>query len=191
MAEEKFKKIRTSVFRAAFVHVFEPHMAPGAKEAKFSVVMLFQKDDPILKELKAAAQAAAKEKWGDKIPPGLKSPFRSGAEKSHLDGFGPDVVFITATTKQKPGLVDQRLQPIENSQEFYSGCYARATVNAFAYDTAGNKGVSFGLQNLQKVRDGAPFGRTRATDDFDAVESGEEGSGDAAPAAKSGDSLFD
>ena len=43
----------------------------------------------------------------------------------------------------------------------------------FTYDTNGSKGVSFGLQNLQKLRDGERIdGRMRPEDEFEAIESG-------------------
>jgi hypothetical protein len=53
-------------------------------------------------------------------------------------------------------------------------------LNAYAYDQAGNKGVSFGLLHIQKVKDGESFGnRTRAEDAFAPVESaGAESSAD-------------
>jgi hypothetical protein len=71
----------------------------------------------------------------------------------------------------QPGLVDASLQRIISEQDFYSGCYARATITAYGYDKAGNVGVAFGLQNVQKLRDGEAFsGRTAAENDFDAVD---------------------
>jgi hypothetical protein len=71
----------------------------------------------------------------------------------------------------QPGLVDQNLQRIISTDDFYSGCYARATITAYGYDKAGNKGVAFGLQNVQKLADGERFsGRTAAEDDFEAVD---------------------
>jgi hypothetical protein len=40
-------------------------------------------------------------------------------------------------------------------------------MNAYAYDVSGNRGVSFGLGNVQKVADGeALSSRTTAEDDF-------------------------
>ena len=72
----------------------------------------------------------------------------------------------------KPGVVDQNVQPIIEAEEMYAGCYARATLTAYAFDTAGNRGVAFGLQNIQKIRDGEPFtGREKAEDEFEAIES--------------------
>jgi hypothetical protein len=71
----------------------------------------------------------------------------------------------------RPGIVDANLQEIISEDDFYSGCYARATLTAFAYDKLGNKGVAFGLQNIQKLKDGEHLsGRKNAESDFEAVE---------------------
>ena len=83
-----------------------------------------------------------------------------------LDGYA-GTVFIAATSKQQPGVVSANLKPIIVRDDLYAGCYCRASVTAFAYDKAGNKGVSFGLQNIMKTRDGESVsGRSRAEDDF-------------------------
>src|SRR4051812_19269134 len=162
-------KVRTPIFRVSFPQVFEPK-AFNDGEPKYSVVMLFDSKAD-LREMKACLQEAAKEKWGTKMPSGLRSAFRDGKEKEALQGYGEGVTFCSASSKQRPGLVDQAVQPIIDRGEFYAGCYARATVTAFAYDQKGNKGVSFGLHNLQKIRDGERFdGRTAAEDDFEAVD---------------------
>ena len=161
--------IMTPEFRVSFPAVFKPRVqqnddgSPGTP--KYGVTMLFAKDADLSK-LKAAAQEAVKEKWGDKPPKSLRSPFRDQGEKEH-EGYVEGAVFVSASSKQKPGLVDRQRQDIIDETEFYAGCYARATVRAFAYDKKGNKGVAFGLNNVQKLRDGDPLGgRTRAQDDF-------------------------
>lgn len=175
------QKLKTPEFRAAFVHVFKARQF-GNSEPKYTVTMVFPAGTD-LSALKAEAARVAREKWGEKMPAGFHSPFRKGEEKAHLEGFEPGTVFITATTKNPPGIID-RNGPITDETEFYSGCWAKATVNAFTYDRPEKKGVSFGLLNLFKVRDDAPFsGRGAAEEDFaDEV---------AAPAAAAGDPLFD
>jgi hypothetical protein len=180
------KKVMTPEFRVSFPNVFQPRSAFDGQEAKYSIVMLFSKKTDI-SALKKLAQAVAREKWGDKIPKGMRNPFRDGdVEKEGMDGYA-GCVFVTASSKTKPGLVDQSVQPIITGDDFYAGCYARATVNAFAYDRAGNVGVSFGLQNIQKLRDGEPFsGRTKAEDEFSAVMT-EEGQDAPAVGGKSDD----
>ena len=169
----KVNKLTTPEFRASFPALFKAQSFNGGKE-KFSVVMIFPKSTD-LSALKAAAKAAAVAKWPTQLPTNLRSPFRDGADKGDLDGFGPDTIFITATTLRKPGVVDRQLNHIIDPQNLYAGCYCRATIAAFAYDQAGNKGVSFGLQNVQFLRDGDSLaGGIPAEDDFDAVESSED-----------------
>ena len=184
------EKIMTPEFRVSFPAIFKPRGFEGS-EPKYSVNMLFPKSTD-LSELKRIAKAAADEKWPnkEKRPKDLRNPFRDGdAEKPDWDGY-QDVIFVKASSKMKPGLVDQNVQPIIEEGEFYAGCWARATITAFAYNKAGNAGVAFGLQNIQKVRDDEEFsGRGKAEDEFDAIESVDD---DGAPAevTKEPDNIF-
>lgn len=175
-------KIHTPVFRVAFPQMFEAKAAPGSEKKKYGLTMLFTlaelAKNPVEKklfdEMKKAAQYAVEEKWPDvkKRPKNLMNPFRDGAEKTEYQGYGPGVVFVTATRSEKsgkPGLIDARKLKIEDPTDFYGGCYAHATVNPYAWEFMGKAGVSFGLQNVQKVKEGEPFGgKSKAEDDFDA-----------------------
>ncbi len=165
------KKCTTPEFRASFPQVFEPKSFQD-QPAKYSIVMLFAKTTD-LKELKRAVFNAATEKWGakEKWPKGLRMPFRDGNEKADMTGY-KDTIFVSASSKERPGVVDQKRAPIvADDNVFYAGCFGRATLIAFAYDKAGNRGVSFSLQNIQKVKDGQPFsGRKAAADEFTDIE---------------------
>jgi hypothetical protein len=162
------KKVTTPEFRVSFPAVFKPK-AFEQQEAKYSIVMLFDKRVD-LKDLKRAALNAAIEKWGPKEGwPKIRLPFKNGDEKQDLQGY-PGTIVVNASSKQRPGVVDKAVQPILDESQFYAGCYARATLIAFAYDKAGNRGIGFALQNIQKLRDGEPFsGRKKAEEEFDAV----------------------
>jgi len=161
-------KLITAEARLSFPNLFTPHKMEGSNgEPKYDCVLLFPKATD-LSALKAEASRAIREKWGDKKPANLRSPFRDGDEKE-LDGYA-GCIYIRVSSKQKPGIVDENVQPIIDPAAIYAGCYVRASVRAYAYDSNGNRGVAFGLQNIQKVRDGAPFGGgSRAEDDFEAV----------------------
>jgi len=171
-------KCVTHEFRVSFPAIFEPKAFEG-QEPKYSLVMLFDKKTdlgtPANKQrnsLKQAVKNAAEEKWGprEKWPKNLRMPFRDGDEKADKQGY-EGTIFVSTSSKLQPGLVGPSNQPILNPKDFYAGCYARAEVIAFAYDKAGNKGVSFSLQNIQKTRDGEAFsGRRDAASVFDAVE---------------------
>ena len=75
--------------------------------------------------------------------------------------------FINANSATAPGIVDADRQPILERSEVYSGVYGRASINLYAFNSNGNKGIACGLNNLQKIRDGEPLGgKSRAEDDF-------------------------
>jgi hypothetical protein len=76
--------------------------------------------------------------------------------------------FLNATSTQKPGIVDKDLNEILDPDEVYSGCWGRASINFYAFNTNGNKGVGVGLNNIQKLKDDTRLGAARASaeDDF-------------------------
>lgn len=173
-------KVMSPNFRVSFPQVFQAKAMPGATKAKYGLVALFTlaeiAKDPeqvkLWKGMQAAAEQAVNEKWPDlkTRPKILANPFRKGEEKEQFSGYGPGVIFVSLTTMTKPGVADASVKPIIAPEEFYAGCYARATVNPYAWSFAGRNGVSFGLQNVQKIKDGEPFGnRTKPEDDFDAA----------------------
>jgi hypothetical protein len=92
------------------------------------------------------------------------------------------MIFIKASSSRRPKVVDINVQEIIDRDQVYAGCYVRASVNCYCYDQLGNRGVAFGLLNLQKVRDGEAFGVTsKPEDDF---------SDSAQVASKYGDDFF-
>lgn len=164
-------KITTDKFRVSFPSLFVATAAAEGQEKKFGLTMIIPKTADIgpIKEL---LKRAIIKKWPDQAtrPTKLRNPIRDGDKDESTRPEYAGCWFITAKNKTKPGLVDQNLQKIIDTSEFYAGCYARATLTAFAYDTKGNKGVSLSLQNVQKLADGEPFsGRARAEDDFGPV----------------------
>jgi len=164
----------TPAFRVSYPNVFRPKKNDLSGKEEYSLVALFKKGED-LDELKKAAQAAMEDKWGSdksKWPKNIRSPFRDQGEREAA-GYEEGAVFINLKSNQKPGLVDAKLVDIIDDAEFYAGCWARATVRAYAYDQKGNKGLAFGLQNIQKLRDDAPLGGSLipAASEFEAVAS--------------------
>ena len=102
------------------------------------------------------------------------------------DGYVEGAIYLNLKSVNKPGLVDNQVQDIIDSAEFYGGCWARASVSVYAYAQGGNRGVNFGLGNIQKVKDDTPFGnRTKAQDDFAPVAGAVAAKGESAGAASS------
>lgn len=157
------EKIITPEFRAAFIGIFKataPRENPnGAK--KYSIRAVFMPGTDI-SALKREATNAANEKWANAVPKTMRSPFRLNEELDNpIPGVPDDAVVMTfsANEDRRPGIVDAQLQDIIDDSEVYSGAWFRAQVRAYAYDQAGNKGVSFGLENVQKTRDDEPLGK--------------------------------
>lgn len=164
-------KVITGKVRFSYVHVFKPVAITEGADPKYSVCLIIPKKDKVtLGKIKAAIEAAKQQgmpQWGGKVPPNLKLPLRDGDEERFDQEEFKGAYFINANSIQKPGLVDADLNPIMDQTEFYSGCYGRASINFFPFNTAGNRGIACGLNNLQKLDDGeALSGRSRAEDDF-------------------------
>ena len=188
MADQKNSgNVMTPRFRVSFPNVFRPgKVMEQGQTPKFNVTMLFPKGTD-LTPLKNAVIECLTEQFGpDRTKwPKVRVPFRDQGEKT-FEGYEAGATFINATSNNKPGLVDHNRVDILDEHEFYPGCYARATVRPFYYDKRGNKGVAFGLQNIQKLGDGEPLGgRSKPQDDFEAVPA-EGGNG----AAGSVDDIF-
>jgi hypothetical protein len=118
--------------------------------------------------------AKAEAKWGSKFLASMKLPLRDGDTERDVEK-SPEFkghYFINANTYTKPGVVDAQMQEIINPADIYSGCYGRISVVPAAYNTDGNKGIKFYLNNVQKLAEGEKLGggASQASDDFTAVE---------------------
>lgn len=164
---------------ASFLNIFRPHPEQKTKDGrpKYTMTQIFKPKDqktPEFKALKRAVDKVVSEKWGDERPKKLKLPFLTTEDLDKIPaGLEDDDVFIRLTAVNKPGIVDQNVQPILDESEVYAGAVVRTSIQAYSWtDDKGGKGVSFGLNNVQKMRDGVHLaGGSRAEDDFDAVDS--------------------
>lgn len=157
--KEALKTIITPEFRVSFPCVLRKGkpMSGNPEDAKFSLVMLFALGANLQNLVEEMLRAIVDEFGPDKTKwPTLKNPFRDQKEKTFA-GYVPGAIFITATSKNPPGLVDADVHKIIDESKFYAGCYGIAEVRAFIYDVKGVKGVAFGLNNVQKTRDGEPL----------------------------------
>lgn len=159
--------------RFSYANVHEPKAMDGG-EPKYSVAVLIpKKDKATIAKIEAAIEAALEEgkgkRFNGKLPPKatLKLPLRDGDEERPDDEAYQGHLFFNATSKTKPGIVDENLNEITDKEDFYSGCIGRASVNFYAFNTNGNKGVAVGLNNLQKLEDGTRLsGGSSAEEDF-------------------------
>jgi hypothetical protein len=173
--ENPMKVITSSETRWSYANVWQPKSINGGTP-KFSVSLIIPKSDTkTLAKVKRAIEAAYKEgesklKGNAKsVPPlaSLKTPLRDGDTERPDDEAYANAYFVNANSGTAPGIVDSACEPIIDRSEVYSGVYGRASINFYAFNSNGNKGIACGLNNLQKIRDGEPLGgKSRAEDDF-------------------------
>lgn len=166
-------KVVTGKVRFCYVNVFEPTAMNEGDAPKYSICILIPKSDTktvdkINKAIEAAKQAG-KAKIADKngkIPSNIKLPLRDGDDERGDDPAFEGMYFINANSTRKPSIVDKELNPIMDKEEFYSGCYGRASINFYAFNVS-SKGIAAGLNNLQKLEDGEMLaGGSSADEDF-------------------------
>lgn len=161
--------------RWSYANVWDAKSINGGAP-KFSVSLIIPKSDrKTLEKIRTAIQAAYEEgqgklKGNGKSVPALsalKTPLRDGDTERPDDEAYANAYFVNANSSTAPGIVDADRQPIIDRSEVYSGVYGRASINFYAFNSNGNRGIACGLNNLQKIRDGEPLGgKSRAEDDF-------------------------
>lgn len=169
----------TGVVRLAFPALFEPKpkMHGGNPDDVAYQATLLLPSDYDLTPLKQAMQYVAREKWGDKMPKFNPDnlPIKAYDPEKTITGMEPGMHMIRTRSKFQPGVVDQRLQKILDPSLVYAGCYVRADINAYAWTFSGKNGISFGLNNIQFVKNGDRIdGRSDASQVFEPVAFDEE-----------------
>lgn len=170
---ENSTKVITGKVRFSYANVFEPTAMQDGQTPKYNVSIIISKSDTktveAIKKAIEAAKEAGKSKIADKngkIPANLKTPLRDGDEERPDDPAYENSYFINANSERKPGIVDRDLNPIMSRDDFYSGCYGRASINFYAFNV-NSKGIACGLNNLQKLEDGERLaGGSSAEEDF-------------------------
>jgi hypothetical protein len=181
-------KVVTGKVRLGYPNLFEPRASSEKQEKKYSVEILIPKTDTkTVAKIRAAQNAAAtsekgKKALGDRVPVWGSDSFnpnkwgdtlRDGDDPDENDGHeertGHWFISARASTKFKPGVVDGAGNKVEDESTVYGGVYGRVSMSAFAYDMEGKKGVSFGLNSVQVLGYGEPFGAPRedASEIFD------------------------
>lgn len=164
----------TGKVRFSYANVFEPRVTPNG-DKKYSITLLIPKGDVdtyqrIMNELNKTLQENLAT-FNGVIPANPKFPIYDGDSlRPSGEPFGAECKghwVLTANSNSAPEVVDAQCNPIISKNEFYSGCYGRASLRFYAYNQNGNKGVGCGLGNVQKLEDGQPLdGRTTAVEDF-------------------------
>lgn len=168
-------KVVTGKCTFSYLNCWDPKSINGGTP-KFSVSLIIPKSDTkTVNKIKEAIKAAYEEgnsklKGNSRSVPALsviKTPLRDGDAERPDDEAYKNSYFINANSPTAPGIVDANCNQIIDHSEMYSGVQGRASINFYAFNSNGNRGIACGLNNLQKLSDGAPLGgKSRAEDDF-------------------------
>ena len=135
--------------RWSYCNVWQPKSINGGTP-KYSVSLIIPKSDTVtINKIKAAIEAAYKEgeaklKGNGRSVPALsvlKTPLRDGDAERPDDEAYANAYFVNANSATAPGIVDADRQPILDTSEVYSGVYGRASINFYAFNSNGNKGL--------------------------------------------------
>lgn len=180
-------KLITPIALLSYPHLHQPQPSTDGKAPKYSACLIFTpdtladaKEKAFLDLMQQAAIDAINAKWPGKAQQllageGFRKGFRRDAEAK---GYPAGSIYINVRAQHQPGIVYSHAEAGTNrpakmpqeriKDEMYPGAKVRASVSAFAYDNNGNKGVSFGLNNLQKIGEGPRLdGRVAAENEFD------------------------
>ena len=181
-------RFRLDDVRVAFPVLFKAEQFNGEGKFRCGATLLLGPDHPQLKQVEAAIEQAAREKWKDKAPAILKAArakdkvaLRDGDTKPKYDGFAGNW-FVSANCRGgdteaeagKPKVYDANRNEVTDPAKnpIYSGCYVNAVVEFYA-DSRYGDGVFCTLAGIQFRRDGDAFGGAPAkADDFEAMDSG-------------------
>ena len=168
-------KVITDECRLSYANVWQPKSVNGGTP-KYTVSLIIPKSDThTISKINAAIEAAYREGEaklkgnGKSVPPlsSLKIPLRDGDIDRPDDEAYAGSYFINANSPTAPGIVDLNRDPVLEHSQIYSGVYARASINFYAFNSNGSKGIACGLNNIQRIRDGEPLGgKPRPEDDF-------------------------
>ena len=157
MEKKNNTKVVTGTVRLSYEHVWEPASINGGEE-KYSASLIIPKSDKAtVNAIQKAVDTAIEEglaKFGGKKPnkAAIKLPLRDGDAEREDEAY-QNSFFVNANSRTAPQIVDRSVQPILDRNEVYSGCYIRASISFYAFNSNGNKGIACGLGNIQKIRD--------------------------------------
>lgn len=151
----------------SYPNLFKPRAVNEESEPRYSANLIFDElaqKTPEYQDLRRIANEAAMGFFGaDKMKDSrfvarLRKPFRPCTDRAGVIGYEgvENGVFISAWSKNKPTIVGPDTHEITVASDVFAGQRARFQVTAFAYDKAGNVGVSFGLQAVQITRRNMP-----------------------------------
>lgn len=165
----------TTEVRLSYTNLLAPRAQNAEKpeELTYSTAILIPKSDKatiaaMKKAIDEALADGVAKKWAGKKPNGLKYPLRDGDADRPDDENYAGMMFMNAKGPsggaKKPFLFDKDGRETESESDIYSGVYGRVSVQFYAFDKNGSKGVAAGITALQSSGKGEPLGSVVTVD---------------------------
>lgn len=187
-------RVLTPVCILSYPHIALPKEDDSGKK-KYQCALVFDAEAMATPEF-AAMKAAMAEAFAAKIPDAQKraamiqSPnFKRGIRTDGIDKYEAvgGACFLNARSDTQPGVVytfpdtanprpdgtypPMKMDPKDYAEKLYPGARVRASITAFYFDKAGNRGLAWALNNLQLVGDGTRLdSRVAAHNEFGATD---------------------
>lgn len=169
-------KVVTGKIRGSYLNLFVPTLSKDSKPTdtpKYRMTLLIPKSDTItVAKIRAAQEAAINAFWPNKRPALIGNTLNDGdgARPSTGEPFGPECAghwVMAVSSGFKPRIIGLDKNEIIDPSEVCSGDFFKASINVYAYDKAGKRGTSAGLNNVLFLEKGESLsGSSRAEDDF-------------------------
>lgn len=173
--ENKIDYIVTPKFRLSFPSLFEPTAMDETQKKKYSMTMLFPKGTDF-KDFNKLIKARVIAKYGTDYPKTLQIPKPLDGNEKSYEGY-KDMLYLKASSLNRPGVVDVKRQPILNSADLYPGCWCVASITAYVWEHRAKtgaiikQGVSLGIRSIMKVKDDQAFvGSSNPQEEFASIE---------------------
>lgn len=168
--------IKLTNVRLSYPQLFEAKAGPDGGKPKFSASFLMDKvtNAAVIAAINKAIDFVVREDAKGKRPVPKMICLHDGSEKEGTDGYGAGVMFVSARSDQRPGVVGPKLERLEATDgKPYAGCYVNATIRLWYQDNKFGKRVNAALRNVQFLRDGDPFGASVAAPEEEFSEEAE------------------
>jgi len=165
----------------SYPNLIHPRAAEEGKTPKYGCSLVFLEGVDV-KPLKKAALDVATATWGDKLKGAsikvletqhgpanflvadgirIRLPWRDVPADVAGKGYPEGSTFVNTNTIRQPQIVTQipdpetgKPTPLTDESKLRPGAIVKASLDPYSYDNSGNKGVTFGLGNMQWIRDG-------------------------------------
>lgn len=162
-------KVVTGEVKFAYVIVFDPVYQDDGRQPRYSVSILIPKDDEEtiskIEEAINLCKISNMDLWGSTPLEEIKGGLRDGDTEKNDEAYDGHW-FINATSTIRPGIVDEKLKSIKSPDEFYSGCYGKASITFFP-TIAHQKSIRCSINNIMRTKFGPRLGlQSSPTEDF-------------------------